>query len=377
MTTEPIPALDDAVRIQSVDRRNMLRLINELPEQCETALGIARGFAVEPEETGPSSVFITGVGESGIAADMAAAALADVAEVPVISDHGGRLPKHVGEGSLVFIVDYTGKSQTAMRNLRDAKHRGAQVVCIATGGKLLESAANEEVRAIKIPPGQPGRTAIGYLLVPIIATIEKFGIAPGQIEQLSHGIKLMKNVREMLRSDTPTARNAAKQTAEALYNRVVGVYGAPGYRAAIADRWKNQIATNSKALAYSGSLLCLAMAGVSGWETAGKRSDDLAIVMLRDRSDRKDVFAMAEAATKVLKDFRIVQIEMRGATVIEKLLYGVYFGDYVSYYMALLAEVDPSLTGNVALVEEILTPVEPPPAVEQPEQNEETEAGGE
>lgn len=375
MTTEPIPALDDAVRMQAIDKRNMLRLINELPEQCETALGIARSFAVEPAETGPSSVFITGVGDSGIAADMAAAALADVAEVPVISDHGGRLPKHVGEGSLVFIVDYTGKSQIGMRNLRDAKHRGAQVVCIATGGKLLESANKEEVRAIKIPPGQPGRSAIGYLLVPIIATIEKFGIAQGQIEQISHGIKLMKNVREMLRFETPTARNSAKQTAEALFDRVVGIYGAPGYRMAVADRWKSQIAANSKALAFSGSLHALALGGVSGWETAGKRADELAIVLLRDPVDKGEIVELADAGAEVLKDFRVVQVSMRGATIIEKLFYGVYLGDYVSYYLALLAEVNPSITENIALVESMLAEqAEPPAPVEQPEQ---TETGGE
>lgn len=375
MTTEPIPALDDTVRMQAIDKRNMLRLINELPEQCETALGIARGFVVEAADTGPSSVFITGVGDSGIAADMAAAVLADVAQVPVISDHGGRLPRHVGEGSLVFIVDYTGKSQIAMRNLRDAKHRGAQVVCIATGGKLLESANKEEVRAIKIPPGQPGRSAIGYLLVPIIATIEKYGVAEGQIEQLSHGIKLMKNVREMLRFETSTARNTAKQIAEALSDRIIGIYGAPGYRTAVADRWRGQIAANSKALAFSGSLPNLALGGISGWETAGKRSDDLAVVLLRDRADKGELTELADASAEVLKDFRIVQVDIRGATVIEKLLYGVYLGDYVSYYLALLAEVNPTSTENVALVESLLeVPAEPPAPIEQPE---DAETGGE
>src|SRR5450759_4129438 len=106
MTTEPIPALDDVARMQAVDKRNMLRLINELPEQCETALGIARSFAVEPPENMPSGVFITGGGEAGLAADRAAAVLAGEAEVPIISDHGGRLPKHVGENSLVIVVDY-------------------------------------------------------------------------------------------------------------------------------------------------------------------------------------------------------------------------------------------------------------------------------
>ncbi len=376
MATQPIPALDDVVRMQAIDKRNMLRLINELPEQCETALGIARDFEIESEDAAPSSVFISGVGDSGVAADMAAAALADVAHVPVISDHGGRLPRFVAEGTLVFIADYTGKSEIAMRNLRDAKFRGAQVICIATGGKLLESAANEEVPAIKIPPGQPGRTAIGYLLVPIIAVLDKVGVAPGRIEQLSHGIKLMKNVREMFRFTTPTVRNSAKQTAEALFGRFVGIYGITGYRTAVADRWKNQFAANGRAIACSGSLAGLAMAGVAAWETAGGRADELALVLLRDKMDRGETADLVNATAEVLQDYRIVDVELRGATTIEKLLYGIYFGDYVSYYLALLAEVDPSSSEYLARVEEILTPPEPP-APEPTEEAEQTEAGGE
>ncbi len=375
MATEPIPALDDAVRMQAIDKRNMLRLINELPEQCETALGISRGFTVGPEQTSPSSVFITGVGDSGMAAHMAATALADVTEVPVINHHGGRLPRAVDENSLVFVVDYTGKSQSAMRNLRDARTRGAQVVCIATGGKLLEMAGNEDVRVIKIPPGQPGRTAIGYLLVPIIATIETYGITQGQTEQLSHGIKLMKNVREMFRFETPTSRNAAKQAAESLLGRVVGIYAPSGYRRAVAARWKNQFAANSKAIAFAGSLVQFATGGISAWENAGGMADKLAVVLLRDKADKGEVAEFADATAEVLKAFRVLQIEMRGATIIEKLLYGIYLGDYVSYYLALLAEIDPNVMENVAQVEALLEPEPPLPA--EPEISETSEEGGE
>lgn len=351
MTPEPVNALDDAVRMQAIDKRNMLRLINELPEQCETALGIARSFAVEPLETPPTGVFITGVGDSGAAADMAAAVLSEEAEVPIVSDHGGRLPKHVGENSLVIVVDYSGKSQSEIRNMREAKHRGAHVICVGSGGKLLEAAAKEEIRTIKIPPGQPHRTAIGYLFVPLIATIERLGIVQGQIEKLSHAIKLMKNVREALRFENPAARNVAKQTAQALFGKLVVIYGTSGYRAAVASRWKSQIDANSKGLAFTGSFPDLALGEISGWESVNNRSGEFGIVLLRDPGDKGEIADLMNASEEVLNQFGVIRVDVKGATTMEKLLYGVYLGDFVSYYLALLYEVNPSVTENVSLVE--------------------------
>ena len=225
MSTEPTPTLDDLARMQSVDRRNMLRLITELPEQCETALGIARSFSIEPLPVKPNVIYLTGSGDAAIAADMISSALAEEIDVPVVSDHGGRFPKYVGEESLVFVVDYSGKSAVVLRNYREAKLRGAHVICVTSGGKLLEAASKDGVAIVKIPPGQPNRSAFGYLLVPPVVVIEKLGLGEGLSEKLSQAVKLIKNVRESFRFENPTARNLAKQTANALFNRVVCVYG--------------------------------------------------------------------------------------------------------------------------------------------------------
>ncbi len=351
MTTEPIPVLDDVVRMQAVDKRNMLRLINELPEQCETALGVARNFALEPFVNAPSDIFITGVGDSAIAADMALAVLSEQADIPILSDCGGRLPKHIGEKSLVFVLDYAGKSRSALRNMRDARQRGASVICISGGGKLLEQAAKDGIGRISIPPGQPQRTAIGYLLVPIIVTVERLGLVEGEVEKLSHAIKLMKNARESLRFENPIRRNVAKQLAQSLFGKLTVIYGAYGYRTAVARRWKSQINSNSKMLAFCGTLQDLATGDISGYELAAKRADDVAVVLLRDRADKPAISNLSDAVAGVLEQFEVVNANVQGNSTTEKLFYGLYLGDYVSYYLAVLNDTDPFRTENVLEVE--------------------------
>lgn len=360
MTTEPAPVLDDLAIMQDIDKRNMLRLINELPEQFETAMGIARSFALEPMVEEPNVVFFTGVGDSAITADMAAAALAGITRVPVISDHGAHLPKYVDENSVVVVIGYDGKSDSLVRNYKDARQRGAQVICVTSGGKLLDAATKDGARIMKIPPGQPARTAAGYLLVPLLSIVEKLGLAENITEQLSHAVKLLKNAREALRFEYPTARNLAKQTAEQLAGKIAVIYGASDYRWALSRRWSGQISANTKMLAFDDKFPCTATSRISGWERADEFADKLAIVILRDASDKGEIAEMANRAQEMLGKFTFVSVEIKGASTLEKMLYGLYLGDYVSYYMALLLGVNPTPTEFAAQIES------PQPQEEQP-----------
>ena len=353
-TEQPISVLDDLGKVQLVDSRNMLRLINDLPEQCETALGIGRSLAGgEPSEP-PSVIFMSGVGDSGTAAEMAAVAVGEFVGMPVVASRGAMLPKFVTDTALVIVIDYSGNSPSALRVYKDARQRGAGLVCVTSGGKLREMAARDETRIVKIPPGQPSRTAIGYLFMPVVALIEQMGLAEGLIEKLSYGIRLMKSTREALRFENPTSRNVAKQIALALVGRYVVVFSSHDYRSVVARRLNDQIAANGKTPAFVCSLPDFALGPISGWEMAGRQASQIVTVTLKDSQDRGEAPALMEAVRDVLHGFQMLDAEIRGGTTIEKLLYGVYLADYVSYYLALASDVDPTPLGFAKQVEERL-----------------------
>ena len=354
-----MPVLDDSARMQSVDKRNMLRLINELPEQCETALGIGRSFAMEPVATKPNVVLFVGVGDSGLAADMAAEALAEEMEAPVVSQHVSRMPLCVGEESIVFVIDYSGKSQTGLRACKSAQERGATVICVTSGGRLREAVA-EHKQILHTPSGQPSRSAIGYLVLAPVAAVEQLGLAPGAVEKTSHAIKLLKNMREFLRFDTTTPRNMAKQIAEALFEKTPVIYGATGYRSLVAARWKSQIGANSKSPVLTGLFPDLVDGEICAWEQASERLCNPAFVFLTDASDKaSENRALMQAAGELVAKFGATEVEMKGSTTIERMLYGTYLADYVSYYLAIMREVDPMEAASVGFINERLAPPEP------------------
>lgn len=332
-----------------LDKRNMLRLIDELPEQCETALGIGRNVTLEPRESQPNVVFVAGTGDSGIAADMAVATVSEDIEVPVVSNHGGRLPAYVGEDALVLIVDYSGQCQTTLRTYREARVRNSSVICITAGGKLNEAASREGAPIVRIPPGQPPRTAVGYLYAPIITMIEQLGLVSGATEKLSYAIRLLKSVRESFRFTNPTERNPAKQAAISLAHKLPLIYGSGDYREAVAMRWRSQIGANSKWPAFGGLFPDFTDSEISAWEQDQNEYPPVHFVFLTDALDKiTEVRPVVTAAGALLENFGVSEIEMKGSTVCEKLLYGVYLGDYVSYYLAVLNDVNPTPTEYAA-----------------------------
>ncbi|MEN6355506.1 MAG: SIS domain-containing protein [Armatimonadota bacterium] len=350
-TEQPTPILDNLEEMQAVDKRNMLRLVRELPEQCETALGIGRSLPIEPLLFTPNVVFVTGTGSCATAADIIVEAVCEDISIPIFSDHGGRLPCYIEENSLVFIIDYTGKSSSALSNYREAKLRGATIICVTGGGKLNEAAAKDGTTVIKLPLGQPARSAIGYLFIPVIAVLETMELLTGQIEKLSYGIRLIKNARESLRSEVRQERNVAKQAALMLKDKLAVIFGATGYRSVVAERLKVQISSNAKSAACRGNFPDVIDGSISGWELTGKGCSKVGFVFLTDAQDKSEIPDQMNAAGKLLSDCSVVDLDMKGNTNIEKLLYGIYLADFVSVYLAFLYGVDPTATEFASRIE--------------------------
>ncbi len=353
MSSEEIqPILDDPARMQAVDRKGMLRQINEFPEQCETALGIARSFEDKYAEFEPSMVLVTGTGDCGTAADMAAV-ISDKITVPLVSKHGGYLPSYVDERALVLIVDYAGNGRNALQNYREAKGRGSEIVCVTGGGKLAEVAGADGVRVIKIPAAQLARTATGYMFVQLLGLLSQYRVSSSATDAVFSAIKLIKGAREALRFEFPASRNKAKQAAEFLYGKIPVVFGTTGYRSVIARRWKSQLGANAKRPAFASVTVDAAAGEISAWELAGGNRDQFAYVFLNDPSDKNNDADVLNARAKQIlgTTYAVLDLDINGTTAAEKLLYGMYFADFVSYYLALLYEVDPTPTEFVKAME--------------------------
>ncbi len=351
MTSEaPYDVLEDLQRLQEVDTRNMLRLVDELPEQCETALGIGTSLKLISTDGPPNAVVVEGMGECAVAADMVSAYLAPRTPVPIIAIHEPSLPACVKAGTVVVVLDYTLKNPCTRPLIKDALERGARVI-LGASARVPELEDHNDLTYLKIPPGQPERSAIGYLFVPAVMALHKLGLVEEVPTDVSRAILHMKNLREAYRFSTPMFQNPAKQIARQIAHKTVAVYGPGEFGEAVANRWRNQICSNAKAAACAGRFPDAGFAEVAGKDGPARTRLEISAVILRDATDPVNTQLVA-ASRDCFDHGASVIVDLKGASILERMWQGVYLGDYVSCYLALIYGVDPGVTEHADLLQE-------------------------
>ena len=122
------------------------------------------------------------------------------------------------------------------------------------------------------------------------------------------------------------------------------MYGVTDTTGVIALRWKGQFCENSKMLAYHNELPEMNHNEIVGWGNNPDLLSELSVIWLRDKNDYKQI-KLRQAVTKsILENINILQHEVQGEGVnnLGRLLDLINYGDWLSYWCAILHDTDPS-----------------------------------
>ncbi|MGB9758073.1 MAG: bifunctional phosphoglucose/phosphomannose isomerase [Candidatus Bipolaricaulaceae bacterium] len=323
-----------------LDRGQMERALRGFPEMAERALGLA--CRIPNGVQGFKNAVVLGMGGSAIAGDL----LARFARVPVMTVRDYFLPAWVGPETLLIAISYSGETEETLSAFREGLRRTKRAVALTTGGALAALCEEEGVPWVPIPPGFPPRAALPSLLFPLLACFARFGHLAGDPAVI---ISSLKKLRDAL---LPEANpNPAQRLAEKLQGKVPVVYGA-GVAVPVAYRWKTQINENAKQPAYWAELPELCHNEIVGYELAGKVFPQGVMIFLRTSFDHPRVAKRVEILKEVLfrRGLPFQEVWGEGPDPLSQALWLLYFGDWVSFYLALLNGVDPT---PVALIQEL------------------------
>ena len=124
----------------------------------------------------------------------------------------------------------------------------------------------------------------------------------------------------------------------------------------VAQRWKGEFNGNSKAWAFVEGFPELNHNAVVGYEFPPEAKDRIFVFMLRSSSLhprnllRYDVTARLLAKAGIPYEF----MEARGKSDLAQVLSLVLLGDYVSFYLLMLNEVDPTSTDAINFMKQSL-----------------------
>jgi glucose/mannose-6-phosphate isomerase len=335
--------LDQPDRWKPIDPKSMYLLVDSWPEQIEEAARNARAKEL-PDGRNAGAIVVTGLGGSAIGGDLAKAVAGPDLVIPMIVNRDYNLPAFVNRSSLVIACSYSGSTEETLSAYGDARRAGASIVCITSGGRLVEMARADSVPVLGLPGGLPPRAALGHSLVTLLVALQNMRIIADAGEAIKEAAALLRRLREKYGVSSPQSRNIAKIWASSLAGKIVAIYGSSGIMEAVAFRWRTQIEENAKNLAFHQSLPEMNHNELVGWVYPEEALRRVGVVLLRDRGDHPQVKRRFELTAGIVagKAGALHEIWSEGDSLLARVLSMISLGDYVSLYMAYLNGVDPT-----------------------------------
>lgn len=289
-----------------------------------------------------TSIVLTGMGGSALAALLLKTWLKDKLKLPFEIVRTYDLPEYVGEHTLVIASSYSGNTEETLSGLAQARARGAQVAILASGGHLIETAKAEQIAYIELPGGLQPRMAVFYNLNALVTLLAHFQVVP--IETLAE----ISSLGEWLESETanwlpsaPTTTNYAKQIALEAVGKSAVFYGGT-LTAPVAYKWKISWNETGKNLGFWNEFPEFNHNEFMGW-TSHPVEKPFVVFDIISNFEHPQILKRFEISDRLLSGQRpkSIRIELKGETPIAQLLWGSILADFSSMYLAVLNGVDP------------------------------------
>jgi glucose/mannose-6-phosphate isomerase len=332
--------LDD---ITTLDPSGMFERIRNFPAQVREAAAIGTSVPLPARRRAASQIVLCGLGGSAIGGDLLRSYLTDDLRVPFLVHRHYTLPAFVGPSSLVIISSYSGNTEETISAHRDALKRGAQLLCITSGGKTAALAARHRSPLITIPGGSPPRAALGYSFFPLLIALSRMGFVRNKAREIRETIALLEEKAPLYATPDP-ATNPALQLAEQLQGRITVLYSSTEHMDAVNTRWRGQIAENAKALCFGHVVPEMNHNELVGWHVLHQQMKEMQVVFLRDRNDYRRIQIRMDISRQILREYtpHVTEVWSEGKTLLARMFSLLYLGDWVSFYLAMLHRVDPT-----------------------------------
>lgn len=345
----------DTLDLQKADPGDMLGRIRELPAQCRNAWQQVSAFQLPADYHDVDAVAILGMGGSAIGGDLARTLAAASSPVPIVTLREYDLPSWVNRHTLVIGSSYSGNTEETLSAFAQAVERRCKLIAITTGGKLREIALAAQSPVFQFDYKSQPRAALGYSVTPLIGIFQKLGLMDDQAAAMMEAVQVMGAWQQEIDATVPTERNAAKQLAGRLHGKIPIVYGS-GLLAEVARRWKGQVNENAKNWGVFEVLPELDHNAVLGYDHPADLAGRLAVIMLTSITDHPRVALRQKVTAELLQKAGVAVewVSARGQRPLAQMLSIIHFGDYVSYYLALLNSADPSHVNAINYLKGVL-----------------------
>jgi len=332
--------LDDTVAIRKIDESDMLSVMQKSAARLRPPADAQSTCHIDLES--PRNVVFAGVGGSGIVGDILTDYCRDAIQLPTTVCRSLKIPRFVRKYTLFVAISYSGDTRETLGMFGQAKRAHATLVVVSSGGKLLRAARSGGLPYVKVKAGMLPRVALPELVGAVSYALEEAGMMEGRKLLRSASISV-RTLIDGVKASVPLVQNPAKQVASALLDRFPVLIGYEEDVSALR-RFKNALNENSKAPALYYTLPEAYHADVEGLKALTDLSSPQPVI-LRSHARKGSERLAAEKLLQTISQLGFPQplfYSGLGDGRFERLISAITFGDFVSFYLAMLKELDPS-----------------------------------
>lgn len=265
------------------------------------------------------NIVVAGMGASAIPAQVLKEGLSST--IPFEVSRKYDLPSYADKNTLLVCVSRSGETKETLSQFKEGIKKNCKIVIITCGGSLMIQGRKQNIPLIGLPVElilKETRETFPFILSVLIKTLKELNI-----------IKAFPSLK-LLDRDKEIIEKKAKEFSKKLSKNFFPIICCEN--PSVSFRWEGQISENSKKLSESLAIPELAHNEIESWQKLNK---NYSLVFLRDKKERKEIRMLIEGIKKLIKDkVQIFEIYGNGQNKLERILYLIWFGDFVSYFLA-------------------------------------------
>lgn len=311
----------------------MDKLIERFPAQLAEALEIGEAAMLTAPQLEINKIYVAGLGGSGIGGNFVAEMVADECKIPYLVGKGYGIPAYVDENTLAIISSYSGNTEETLSAFDQIENTGAKIVCISSGGKVIERAKEAGYDYIEVPGDWPSpRACLGFSVVQQIFILQKLGFISSIIS------RQIKTSIDVIKYDQDDIKKEALSIAKKLNGKMPIIYTSDRMES-VALRLRQQINENAKLLCWHNVIPEMNHNELVGWKDDRQ---ELAVLFLRNKDDFKKNATRIDITKSIIskRSSTVMEVYSKGQSLPEKMFYLVNLGDWISYFMSQMHGVD-------------------------------------
>jgi glucose/mannose-6-phosphate isomerase len=293
-------------------------------------------------------VLLAGMGGSAISGDLISDFLVDELRIPFIVNRSYSLPDFVDENSLVIISSYSGNTEETLSVFEEALKTKCKIAAITSGGRVKKICDEKKLCCINIPTGYQPRYALGLSFFSLLNLLQQLGI----VENQDSIVKQISSLWRKKGQEYSIEENKALSLALELTGFLPIIYSAAQHTSAAGYRFKCQFNENSKIHAFSNVIPEMNHNEIIGWETFEEKKLFTKVITITDPDYHPQIKKRFKITSEIAKQsgVEIINIESKEKNRKVRLFDLIYLCDWISYYLALLRNHDPS---EIAYIDEL------------------------